>query len=210
MGNDTQSQSQPKTQTRPRTQIQTGQPAKPQAKPAVRLSGPRKAAPQQFAVQFTENSEGQFAVTNGYITGSFVECESQLAVGHGPGKTDIEAKDVYLAQCTMPLSKELQEALQASGEDLSRGSNPFYYVIFEGVLEVQANLTLVIWARDYQVLEVQVGTSLGSRVQSEAVDLASQNSTMVHETKRQEYLAKTAPKTFQEILGQALTKGLNL
>ena len=209
MGNNTQSQSQPKTQTQPR-QIQTGQPAKPQAKPAVRLSGPRKAARQQFAVQFTENSDGEFAITNGYITGSFVECEGELTVGHGPGKTVINAADAYLAQSTMPLSKELEEALQASSEDSSRGSNPFYYVIFEGVLEVQAGITLAVWARDYQVLEVQVGVSLGSRVQSEAVALASQNSTMVHETKRQEYLAKSAPKTFQEILGQALTKGLNL
>jgi len=174
------------------------------------LSGPRKAVPQQFAVQFTENSDGEFAITNGYITGSFVECEGELTVGHGPGKTVVKDKDAYLAQSTMPLSKELQEALQASSEDPSRGNNPFYYVIFEGVLEVQAGITLAVWARDYQVLDVQVGTSLGSRVQNEAVALASQNSTMIHESKRQEYLAKSAPSNFQDILGQALRKGLNL
>jgi hypothetical protein len=207
MGNDTQSQSQVKSQNR------TPQPSPsktPAPKPAVRLNGPRKAVPQQFAVQFTENAEGMFPVTNGYITGSFVECEGELTVGHGPGKTVIKAADTYLAQSTMPLSKELQEALQASSEDPSRGSNPFYYVIFEGVLEIQAGITLAVWARDYQVLEVQVGTSLGSRVQDEAVALASQNSTVVHETKRQEYLAKSAPSSFQDILGQALRKGLNL
>lgn len=197
MGNDTQSQS----QTRP-------QPKAKAPKPVIRLSGPQSVSRQQFAVQFTENSEGLFPVTNGYITGSFVECEGELTVGHGPGKAVVTPTDAYLAQSTMLLSKELQEALKRSGDDPSRGSNPFYYVIFEGVLSAQAGINLTIWARDYEVLAVELGTSLGSRIQEEAVNLASQNSTAIHETKRQQYLVQTAPSSFQDILGQALRKGL--